>query len=143
MSQIIAGKYLKDHTVDVWICSEHFPVIGTSYIWNRFIRTLSWITCQLGWRVGNVLHIRLGMDLIVGLNAPYLLSYGLRDYLYDVEITHLAHAQNLEYGTDIHEYWYIVVDLNLGGIWEEQWTDYVKGLTHRGIRLKSFDDTLL
>ena len=83
------------------------------------------------------------MDLIAGLNAPYFLLDGLIDYLCDVEITHLEQAHNLEYGTDSHEYWYIVVDLNLGGIWEEQWTDYVKGLTHRGIRLKSSDNTLL
>ena len=83
------------------------------------------------------------MDLIAGLNAPYFLLDGLIDYLCDVEITHLEQAHNLEYGTDSHEYWYIVVDLNLGGIWEEQWTNYVKGLTHEGIMLKSSDDTLL
>ena len=89
-SQIIAHKYLKDHTIDVWICSQHYPIIGTSYIWNGFIRTLSWITCQLGWRVGNGMRIRMGMDPIAGLNASYLLLDGLREYLHDFRITHLA-----------------------------------------------------
>ena len=64
------------------------------------------------------MRIRLGMDPIARVNASYLLSDGLREYLC---ITHLAQAQNLEYGTDGHEYWYTAADLNLGGIWEDQW----------------------
>ena len=35
------------------------------------------------------------------------------------------------------------MDLDFGGSWKEQWTDYVKGLTHGCIRLKEVKDTLL
>ena len=37
----------------------------------------------------------------------------------------------------------ITSDLYLGGEWDEQWCAYVKGLTHGGIRIGIFEDTLL
>ena len=57
---------------------------------------MSWITCQLGWKVGNGQKIRLGVDPIAGLNSSYLLSEDLRDYLVDYGISNLAEAHNLE-----------------------------------------------
>ena len=46
--------------------------------------------------MGNGLKIRLGVDLIAGLNSQYLLFEELRDYLNDLGISNLAQAQNLD-----------------------------------------------
>ena len=121
-SHIIAHKYLKNISVDEWIHTQHFPVHGTSFFWKGFIRSLSWITSQLWWKVGNGLRIRLGINRIAGLNTPFVLSECLREYLYGFGITHLFQAQNLDYGPNYQEYWYTAANLNLGGVWEEQWT---------------------
>ena len=62
---------------------------------------MSWITSQLGWKVGNGLNIWLGVDPIARLNSQHLLSEDLRDYLTDLVISNLAQAQNLDaYGHD-------------------------------------------
>ena len=47
-SDIIGHIYLKILSVDDWLRNPHFPVQGTSFFLNGFIRTLSWITRQLG-----------------------------------------------------------------------------------------------
>ena len=83
------------------------------------------------------------MELIVGLNASYVLSESVRDYLTDCGITHLAHAHNLE--GDIHSpnYWYSASDLHLAGDWSEKWTVFVKHLTHGGIKIMNSEESLL
>ena len=83
------------------------------------------------------------MDPIVGLNSQYLLSEELRDYLNDLGISNLARAQNLNVCGHDGYYWYTASDLYLGGEWAEQWSTYVKGLTHGGIRIGTSEDTLL
>ena len=72
-----------------------------------------------------------------------MLSEGLREYLCDFGITQLSQARNLDFGSNNQDYWYSTADLNLGGIWKEQWTEFVKGLTHGGIKIGPIDDTLL
>ena len=93
--------------------------------------------------MGNGLKIRVGIDPIAGKSSQYLLSEELREYLTDLGINHLAHAQNLDGyrldGTD----WYSASDLLLGGCWAEQWSSYVAGLTHGGIRIITSEDRLL
>ena len=34
-------------------------------------------------------------------------------------------------------------DLDLGGEWAEQWTSFVKGFSHGGIRIGDLEDSLL
>ena len=65
------------------------------YIWNGFIRSLSWITIQIGWRVGDGKKLRLGVDHVAGLNTSFVLSEDLRMYLTDFGIIMLNHACNL------------------------------------------------
>ena len=78
-SRIIVHKYFGNKSLEDWIHARNFKVTGTSYFRNGFIRILVWITSQLGWRVGNELNIRLGVDPIAGHNSLYLLSAELRD----------------------------------------------------------------
>ena len=66
------------------------------------------------WRVGNGLNVRIGIDLIVSINAPYLLPADLREYLADYGITHLTQAQNLDFGSHCENFWYSAANLNLG-----------------------------
>ena len=66
--RIIAHKYFKNKSLEDWIRARKFKITGTSYFWNGFIRIFEWITCQLGWKVGNGLKIRLCVDAIVGHN---------------------------------------------------------------------------
>ena len=96
-SVIIGHKYVKSLSLDDWLCKQHFLVQGTSYIWNGFIRTLSWITRQLGWKVGDGKSIRFGIDPIAGLNYTFLLPEDLKDYLFDYGISHLNQAR--KYGS--------------------------------------------
>ena len=91
---------------------------------------------QLGWKVGNGKRIRLGVDPIAGMNSSFVLSKGLMDYLIDFRISTLDQARNLGVGTNSQTYWLSAADLDLRGISKEQWTDYVKGLSHGCIRLK-------
>ena len=39
--------------------------------------------------------------------------------------------------------WYLATDILLGGEWAAQWSFYVKGLTHGGIRLGTAEDKIL
>ena len=142
-SRIITHKYLKDKPLEDWLRARNFCVYGTSYFWNEFIRILEWITCQLGWKVGNGLKIKVGIDPIARHNSRYLLSEELRDYLTDMGISYLAQAQNLDVGGTDKPIWYTAIDLLLGGDWAAQWSSYVKGLTHGGIRIGNDEDKLL
>ena len=75
-----------------WIRTHVFSVQGTYYIWNGFIRTLSWLTIYLGWRVGNGKAIRIGIDPIAGLNSDFVLPMDLKSYLEEFGISSLADA---------------------------------------------------
>ena len=77
---------------------------------------LTWIICKLGWKVGNGMSIRLGIDFIGGFNVSYQFFDGLGEYFCDFGITHLVQAQNLDFETNSHEYCYTATNLNLGGI---------------------------
>ena len=57
------------------------------------MRILSWITCKLGCKVGDGRKIRVGVDPIAGLGAPFSLPEELRDYLADYGISYLMQAQ--------------------------------------------------
>ena len=102
----MAHEYIKDRPLNEWVRSQSFTVIGNSYIWNGFIRSLSWITCRIGCRMGNGLSIRLGTNPIAGLNAPYILPAGLKDYLVDFGISNLAQDLNLEGYSKGFNCWY-------------------------------------
>ena len=114
-SRIIAHKYLKNNSLEDWIQARNFNNIGASYFWNDFIRIIEWITSQLGWKMGNGLKIRLGVDPIARHNSQYLLSEDLRDYLFDLGISNLAQAQNLDVCGFDGSNWYTAFDLYLGG----------------------------
>ena len=93
--------------------------------------------------MGNGLKIRVGIDPIAGLNSQYILFEELREYLTDLGISHLAHAHNLDgCGLD-RTIWYSASDLLLGGSWADQWSSYVNGLSHGGIRIGHSEDRLL
>ena len=93
--------------------------------------------------MGNGLKIRVGIDPIAGHNLQYILSEELREYLTDLGITYLAQAHNQDgCGLD-GTGWYSTSDLLLGGEWATQWSSYVKGLSHGGIRIGHTEDRLL
>ena len=143
LEQNYCHKYLKNRSLEHWIRARIFYVNGTLYFWNGFIRIFEWITCQLGWRVGNGLNIKVGVEPIAGPNSLHLLSKELRDYLNGLGISFLAQAQNLDVCDSEGPKWYSATDLLLGGDWAAQWCSYVKGLTHGGIRIGNAEDKLL
>ena len=83
-------KYLKNKSVVEWLCSHKFTVLGTSHIWNGFIKELSWITSCLGWKVGDGKSIKVGSDPAVGSCSDYSLPDDLISYLGDYGITYLS-----------------------------------------------------
>ena len=86
---------------------------------------------------------RLGIDPIAGMNTSYLLYEDMSGYLADYGITNLAQAQNLDGDPRGFNCWYSTSDLDLGGDWVDQWSDFVKGLSHGGIRIGNQDDSLI
>ena len=89
------------------------------------------------------MKIRLGIDPISGLDASYSLPVDLRDYLADYGITYLAQAQKQDGFSQGFNAWYLASDLDLGGDWADLWTSFVKGLSHGGIKIRNFEDSLL
>ena len=73
---------------------------------------MSWITCHLGWKVGNGCSIRVGVDPIVGLNLGFVLLEDLRCYLEDYGITTLNHSHCPDSG---HQYRLTATDLDIEG----------------------------
>ena len=139
-SHIIKFKYLKGMTVDTWLHVKYFRVLGTSYIWNGFVKAMSLITCHLGWKVGNGCSIRVGVDSIASLNSDFVLPEDLKCYLEDYGITTLNNSHCLDSG---HQYWLTAIDLDIEGSWKEAWTKYIRGLSHGGIQLNNNLDSLV
>ena len=67
----------------------------------------------------------------------------LRNYLIDYGISTLNPARNLGEGSNVQSYWLTTKDLDLDGLWKYEWTRYIKGLAHGGIRLNDEQDSLL
>ena len=116
-SRIITQKYLKNRPLEDWIRARKFSIIGTSYFWNGFMRIMSWITCKLGWKVGDGRKICLGVDPMEGLDALFSLPKDLRDYLADYRISYLMQAQKHDDLSQGFNGWYSAMDLDLGGHW--------------------------
>ena len=76
-SSMIKTKYLRNLSLEDWPRKKHFTVKGTSIFWNGFIITLSWLNIKLGWKVGNCMSIKIGIDPISGQNSSPHLSMEL------------------------------------------------------------------
>ena len=93
--------------------------------------------------MGNGLKIRLEVDPIAVLDSSFYLPEDLKEYMSDYGITSLAETHNLDGPSISLNYWYSATDLNLGGVWAEQWSSFVKGLSHGGIKIGNHEDSLL
>ena len=71
--------------------------------------------------MGNGRKIQLGVDPIVGLDAPFSLPQDLRDYLADYGISYLYQAQKLDDLSQGCFGWYSAEDLDLRGHWAVLW----------------------
>ena len=78
---------------------------------------------------------------IIGTHSLSELPLGLREYLEDLGITTLTHAQNILPGQ--HNYWYTAEDLNIAGDWKYAWEKYTRCLEHGRIQLNSHADSLV
>ena len=98
-SLIIKHKYLKDKSIAKWLRVQVFNIHGTSYIWNGFLRALSWITRCLGWKTRNSQSIKNRVHPIVGLSNDYVLPEDLRIYLAYYGITSMEDAHTGDLGS--------------------------------------------
>ena len=110
-------------------------------IWKGFLHTLSWLGSGLIWKVGNGKAIRMGLDPIVGLGLPFLLSLDLYEYLEDYGICTLDQARNLT--SCAQNYWFSAANLDLEGEWKILWDNFNTGLEYGRIRLSDQCDSLL
>ena len=110
-------------------------------IWNGFMHTLSWLEKCLAWQVGNGQNILVGIGLIIGTHSLSVLPLGIREYLEDLGIVSLIHAQNIL--PSQHNYWYMAEELNIVGDWKLAWENYTRCLEHGRIRLNSLTDSLV
>ena len=141
-SHIIKNKYLKNIPMDALLRQHSFKVQGTSHMWNRFIRAMSWITRCLGWKTGDDKLIKIGLDPIAGLSSDYTPPPDLRLYLEDYGIVTLSNALNRGEACTSSDYWISADDLELAGHLKVAWTKYIKGLMHGGIRINNNSDSL-
>ena len=111
-------------------------------MWNGFIRAMSWITRYLGWKIGNGKNIKVGIDPIAGVSSDFTLPEYLKSYLEDYGILTLSYALNRGIATSLIDYWITTDELELGGLWKDAWTNYIKGLQHGGIRISHLPDKL-
>ena len=95
----------------------------------------------MAWHVGNGQNILVGIDPIIGTHSLSELPLGLREYLEDLGITALIHAQNILPGHC--NYRYTSEDLNIAGDWKYAWENYTRCLEHGRIRLNSLADSLV
>ena len=93
--------------------------------------------------MGDGLKIRLGVDPIAGLETSYILPVDLREYLADYGISCLTQAQKLDGLSVGYNGWLSPSDMDLGGDWADQWTSFVKGLSHSGNKISEVEDSLL
>ena len=103
-NRIIEAKYLKNISFEDWLRKYYYSICDTSYFWKGFVRSLTWISRKLGWKVGNGLNIILGVDPVVGQNSSYLLSEDLREYLEDYGLLTLRDANNGNAVSHSHSY---------------------------------------
>ena len=89
---------------------------------------MSRITRCLGWKTGNGKNIKVGLDPIAGVSSDYTPLEGLRSYLEDYAIYTLSDVLNRGEATSSSDYWIATDDLELGGLWKEAWSNYIKGL---------------
>ena len=95
----------------------------------------------MGWRPGDGGSI--GIDPIEGLKNSFILPRGLFDYLHDFNIYTFNQACNQGIGPFSSSYWMIVEDVDLNVVWKEEWTCYIGGLSHGGIRFSAQKDCVL
>ena len=65
------------------------------------------------------------------------------EYLFDYGLYSLHNSRNLGAGLNEQSYWLTVDGLELGGRWKVEWSCYIRGLTHGGIRLNGKRDSRL
>ena len=61
----------------------------------------------------------------------------------DYGICTLSDVLNRGEATSSSDYWIAADDLELGVLWKEAWSNYIKGLQHGGIRISNKLDTLV
>ena len=83
----------------------------------------------------------LGIDPIVGSNAPLSFLEDLRSYLEYLNICSLSQAHNPL--PNAQHYWYTAGELDLGGTFETTWNDFVFDLSAAGIHLTDCPDKLV
>ena len=98
---------------------------------------------MVGWCVGDGASIKLGVDSIAGLKSYFLLFDDIRSYLYDCGIRNLSHSRNDGYQTMSSSYWLSAEDLEIEGVWKEEWTNYTRGIYHGGFRLNTLKERIL
>lgn len=93
--------------------------------------------------VGNGYQIKLGMDRIIGVNSTGLLSTETLQLLHDrglfyLNQVHICHTNDRR---DAH--WLTARALHLSGTVGVEWQSYTNGLTHVGIVLNEYLDTMV
>lgn len=66
-----------------WLRSTQVLTKNTSNVLKGLVAAKEWILNHVFWKVGNGLHITLGLDLWVASNESFLLSQDLRFKLVD------------------------------------------------------------
>ena len=105
--------------------------IGSEMVNNRslillsfgmvFLQVFGWISKALYWKVEDGRYVQVGIDLVVGMEETYCLSWSLVSYLQDYGTITLNQAMNVCDWSSFGTYWLSFEDLNLGGDWKVKW----------------------
>lgn len=142
-SYVIKSKYLKHLSVANLLRLGVYQIQNTSAIWNGFLQILDWITSVACSRVGNGASIRIGIDLIAGMEQYSALSMGLIHYLNDYRLHTLDQIRVDWLASYSGKFWMNADEMELGGIWNTEWELYTHSLSALGIRFTSTEDQLV
>jgi hypothetical protein len=97
----------------------------------------------LRWKPGSGKEIKIGKDMILGLEESSLLSPSLCAHLHSQNILTLAQARLMNDTHALPDHWLGCRDLALGGLWATEWTCFIAAIRSIDISLTDDPDLLL
>ena len=137
------SKYCSNQSLSNWVRNSELHNIGTSLIWNSFIKVYHWISRSLSWKVGCGEEIRLGIDPVLGLEVQFLSSPSLIAFLNAQDIWHLSQVRNCSGSMFLEDYWFTAGYIGLPGDLAFEWSNFILALNSASIRLTEKADDLV
>lgn len=122
---VIKDKYLQGLSVQLWIRRGCSRLKGASNMWNGFTSAFQILVEWLAWKVGNGLHVLLGVDPIIGGPSQFKFSWELGVFLRERGFITLHHAIPATFSVSPLQAWISAEQLGLRGTLAKEWLCYL------------------